>query len=101
MDLPRRPKPRGCWRYRFPKTWVPPYRAIGSPTTNLLNVLGRYAEINVPRIAIAGRASTNLLRIAGRVNPYAAVALGVIDVGLISYNTYQCYQQGGSGQGGH
>lgn len=71
------------------KALVPPYRVIGTPTTNLLSVLGHYAEITVPRML----ESTNLLRIAGRANPYVAGALLAIDVGMISYDTYQCYQQ--------
>jgi hypothetical protein len=76
----------------IPKSLVPPYRVIGERTTNLLSVLGHYVEINVPRIAIDGLASTNLLRIAGRVNPYVAGALFAIDVGMISYDTFQCYK---------
>ncbi|HEY0758998.1 MAG TPA: hypothetical protein VGD59_07075 [Acidisarcina sp.] len=72
---------------------MPPFRMIGEPTTNLLSVLGHYVEINVPRITIDGLASTNLLRIAGRANPYVAGALLAVDVGMISYDTYQCYQK--------
>jgi RHS repeat-associated protein len=75
------------------KSLVPPYRMIGTPTTNLLSVLGHFVEINVPRIMIDGLASTNLLRILGRVNPYVAGALLAIDVAMISYDTYQCYQK--------
>jgi len=75
------------------KALVPPFRMIGTPTTNLLSVLGHYVEINVPRITIDGLASTNLLRIAGRANPYVAGALLAVDVGMISYDTYQCYQK--------
>jgi hypothetical protein len=75
------------------KSLVPPFRMIGEPTTNLLSVLGHYVEINVPRITIDGLASTNLLRIAGRANPYVAGALLAIDVGMISYDTYQCHQK--------
>lgn len=75
------------------KSLVPPFRMIGEPTTNLLSVLGHYVEINVPQITIDGLASTNLLRIAGRANPYVAGALLAIDVGMISYDTYQCYQK--------
>ncbi len=75
------------------KSLVPPFRMIGEPTTNLLSVLGHYVEINVPRITIDGLASTNLLRIAGHANPYVAGALLAIDVGMISYDTYQCYQK--------
>jgi RHS repeat-associated protein len=75
------------------KSLVPPCRTIGEPTTNLLSVLGHYVEINVPRITIDGLASTNLLRIAGRANPYVAGALFAIDAGMITYDTYQCYQK--------
>jgi hypothetical protein len=50
------------------KAIVPPYRVIGSKTTNLLSVLGHFAEVNVPRIKIGGLGSTNLFRIAGRAN---------------------------------
>jgi uncharacterized membrane protein YgcG len=80
---------------------------IGTDTTNILSVIGYYAEINVPRIVIAGRASTNLFRIAGRVNPYIAVALTAADIAAIGSSTYSCYQGatsnspfGGSSGGG-
>lgn len=75
------------------KSLVPPFRMIGSPTTNLFSVLGHYAEITVPRITIDGLASTNLLRIAGRANPYVAAGLLAVDAGMIGYGTYQCYQK--------
>ncbi len=75
------------------KSLVPPFRMIGTPTTNLLSVLGHYVEINVPGITIDGLASTNLFRIAGRANPYVAWALLAVDAGMISYDTYQCYQK--------
>jgi len=89
----------------IPKAIVPPYKVIGTPTTNLLSVMGRYVEINVPRIMIAGRTSGNLLRILGRANPYIAGGLLAIDVGMISYDAYGCYQQStqpkAAGTGGH
>ena len=75
------------------KALVPPFRMIGTPTTNLSSVSGQHVKINVPRIWIAGRGSSNLLRIAGRANPYVAGALLAVDVGMISYDTYQCYQK--------
>jgi hypothetical protein len=76
----------------LPKWLVPPYRQIGSDTTNLLSVLGHYVEVNVPRITIGGRASTNLFRILGRVNPYVAAGLAAGDAIAIGYGTYHCYQ---------
>ena len=79
----------------IPKAIVPPYRVIGSSTTNLLSVLGRYAEITVPRVTIGGLGSTNLLRIAGRANPYVAAGLLAVDAAVIGYDTYQCYNNGG------
>jgi RHS repeat-associated protein len=53
----------------IPKTMVPPYRAIGNPNTNVLSVLGHFAEVNVSKVTIGGRGTKNLLRIAGRANP--------------------------------
>jgi len=75
------------------KAWVPPYKVIGTPTTNLLSILGRYVDISIPSITIAGRTSGNLLRVAGRANPYVFAGLLAIDAGVIGYNTYNCYQQ--------
>ncbi|MEO6091559.1 MAG: RHS repeat-associated core domain-containing protein [Novosphingobium sp.] len=77
------------------KAIVPPYRVIGSKTTNLLSVLGHFAEVNVSRVEFLGRGSTNLLRIAGRANPYVAAGLLAIDAAVIGYDTYQCYNNGG------
>jgi hypothetical protein len=74
------------------KALVPPYRVIGDPNTNLLSILGQYAEVNVPRIWIAGRASTNLFRVAGRANVFLAAALTAADVAVIGRATYSCYQ---------
>lgn len=85
----------GALAIPIPKAIVPPYRVIGSPTTNLLSVLGRYAEITVPRVTIGGLGSTNLLRIAGRANPYVAAGLLAVDAAVIGYDTYQCYNNGG------
>jgi hypothetical protein len=72
---------------------VPPFRVIGTPTTNLLSVLGQYIEIEVPAVVISGMRSTNLLRIVGRANPYVAIALLAIDAGMIGYDTSQCYNK--------
>lgn len=79
----------------IPKAIVPPYRVIGSKTTNLLSVLGHFAEVNVPRVTIGGLGSTNLLRIAGRANPYVAAGLLAVDAAVVGYDTYQCYNSGG------
>lgn len=79
----------------IPKAWVPPYKVIGTPTTNLLSILGRYVDISIPSVTIAGRTSGNLLRVAGRANPYVFAGLLAIDAGVIGYNTYNCYQQSG------
>ena len=81
------------------KAIVPPYRLIGTPTTNVLSLLGQYVEINVPRVIIAGRASTNLFRIAGRANPYLSVALTAADVTAIGIGTYSCYRAGTASNG--
>ena len=59
----------------IPKAIVPPYRVIGSKTTNLLSVLGHFAEANVLRVTIGGLGSTDFLRIAGRANSYVAAGL--------------------------
>jgi len=75
----------------IPKSIVPPFRSIGTPTTNLFSVLGHYVDISVPAITIAGRTSTNLFRIAGRLNPYVAAGLFAVDAAVIGYDTYQCY----------
>ncbi len=75
----------------IPKSIVPPFRSIGTPTTNLLSVLGHYVDISVPAVTIAGRTSTNLFRIAGRLNPYVAAGLFAVDAAVIGYDTYQCY----------
>jgi hypothetical protein len=83
----------------IPKAWVPPYKVIGTPTTNLLSILGRYVDISIPSITIAGRTSGNLLRVAGRANPYVFAGLLAIDAGVIGYNTYNCYQQSDSSGG--
>lgn len=83
----------------IPKAWVPPYKVIGTPTTNLLSILGRYVDISIPSITIAGRTSGNLLRVAGRANPYVFAGLLAIDAGVIGYNTYNCYQQSGQAGG--
>jgi hypothetical protein len=83
----------GIFAAPIPKRVVPPYRQIGSPTTNLLSVLGHFAEVNIPRVSIAGRATTNLLRVAGRVNPYLAVGLAVVDAAVIAKDAADCYQQ--------
>jgi RHS repeat-associated protein len=79
----------------IPKAIVPPYKVIGTPTTNILSILGRYVDISIPSITIAGRTSGNLLRVAGRANPYVFAGLLAIDAGVIGYNTYNCYQQSG------
>ncbi len=79
----------------IPKAIVPPYKIIGTPTTNILSILGRYVDISVPSITIAGRTSGNLLRIAGLANPYVFAGLLAIDAGVIGYGTYNCYQQSG------
>ena len=83
----------GALAFPIPKDLVAPYRVIGADTTNLLSVLGQYVEVNVPRIMVAGRASTNLFRVLGRANPYVAGALLAADIGMISYDTYRCYQR--------
>ena len=74
---------------------VPPYRVIGSKTTNLLSVLGHFVEVSVPRVTIGGLSSTNLLCIAGRANPYVAAGLLAVDAAVIGYETYQYYNNGG------
>ncbi len=79
----------------IPKAIVPPFKVIGTPTTNILSILGRYVDISIPSITIAGRTSGNLLRVAGRANPYVFAGLLAIDAGVIGYNTYNCYQQSG------
>lgn len=79
----------------IPKAIVPPYRTIGSKTTNILSVLGHFAEVNVPRVTIGGLGSTNLLRIVRRANPYVAAGLLAVDAAVIGYETYQCYNSGG------
>lgn len=75
----------------LPKAIVPPFREIGTRTTNLLSIIGHYVEINVPRMLN----STNLFRIAGRANPYVFGIFLAADVAVISYDTYQCYKSSG------
>lgn len=77
----------------LPKAIVPPYREIGTRSTNLLNVIGHYVEINVARMLN----STNLFRVAGRANPFLFGALLAVDVAVIGYDTYQCYNNGANG----
>jgi hypothetical protein len=57
---------------------------IGSPTTNLLGWIGRYAEIATPLVGISGHVTNNLFRAAGGVKPYIAIGLTAIDVGTIA-----------------
>ena len=75
----------------IPKAVVPPYRVIGAKTTNLLSLIGHYVEVNVPRMLN----SSNLFRVAGRANPYVFGALLAVDVAVIGYDTYQCYNDDG------
>jgi hypothetical protein len=82
----------GIFATPIPKNLVPPYRVIGTPTTNLLSVIGHFVELNIPRISVAGRASTNLLRVAGRVNPYLAVGLSALDAATIANDASECYK---------
>jgi hypothetical protein len=75
----------------IPKSFVPPFRQVGSNTTNLISVLGHLVDVRVPGFTINGLRSTNLLRIVGRANPYVFAALAVYDVASIGYSTFQCY----------
>jgi hypothetical protein len=84
----------GVFAAPVPKKVVPPFRQIGSPTTNLLSVLGHFVEVNIPRVGIAGRATTNLLRVAGRLNPYLAVGLAAVDAAVITRDAIECYEDG-------
>ena len=75
----------------IPKTWVPPFRSIGSDSTTILSALGHFLDIEVPRVVVAGLGSTNLLRIAGRLAPAASALLFAYDVAAITIDTWKCY----------
>lgn len=83
----------------IPKEWVPPYRAIGSSTTNIISVIGYFIDVTVPRVLIDGIASTNLLRIVGRINPYVFAGLLALDTAIITAETYECYSNKASQAG--
>lgn len=83
------------------KDLVPPYRVIGTDTTNLLSLLGHFLRIDAPRLMVGTRASANALRIIGRANPYLFAALAVIDLTVIGKDATDCYknQTAGSNAG--
>jgi hypothetical protein len=85
----------GALAMPIPKRAVPPYRVIGSKTTNPLSLLGHFAEVNVPRVKIGTLGSTNLLRIAGALTPNVAAAMLALDAGVIGHDTHACYDGGG------
>jgi len=91
----------------IPKSWLGYGNSLGSRTTNALSALGEKYPISlsdatfgaVDAITIGGRTSGNLLRVLGRANPYVFAGLTAIDLAMIGYGTYQCYQQGGGASG--